>query len=169
MKRIYIDLGLHCTGYAVFIDGGLVACGAPLGERNGRGSDCWKAIVPAIVVDAMVHFQVNVMDCSEVVMEQVTAYKHTAPDTANELIELAFIGGTILGSFPGAKWQMFTPQRWKGNLPKVKCWELAFETLDNVENKLLEKVCKRTPKNEVEDVKDAVALGMFYEQRWIRA
>jgi hypothetical protein len=131
-KCLAIDPGNH-TGWALFLHGGLIACGTGTPPSQG---------------------------VAHAVIEYPQVYPRS-PVPPNSIVKLAFTAGRLVGELRlVADIKMVLPHDWKGDLPKDVCAARAMKKLNAGELRVVAEA-REIIKGKFDDVMDAVALGLY--------
>lgn len=143
MRCLAIDPGAS-TGWAVYEDGRLVACGAC------DPQDVWLYARPAGP------------EVEHVFFEKPQKYPHDDIPPAN-LITLAVSAGIAIGPFVtyGAKVAFALPKEWKGQTPKNISHARSWAALTPGEQAVVSMRGKGLSAKALLDMLDAVALGQY--------
>lgn len=134
MSMLCVDPGVSYYAWACYDRQKLVACGLKQGtEPLPRGTN----------------------PSSTFVIESQFIDRHSRVKTS-DVIALAQAAGRIAALHPAAIW--YTPNQWKGSVPKRVHQKRVLAALTEAERALLE----GRPKKELVQVLDAIGLGLFH-------
>jgi hypothetical protein len=158
MIRVCVDTGLRECGVSIFRDRELIRAGLVRNpETTGRGPKVWLAMAREVN-----EWLRDLPSADELVLEVMQSYdlRHQKGDQ-NDLLELAGVGGAIVGILSPERVTGYRPAEWKGQVPKVVHHKRIQRELTEQEVKRIEK-CPESLKH---NVIDAIGIGLFHCKR----
>jgi hypothetical protein len=140
---VAVDPGKHASGWAVFWDRKLWACG--FGNDAGPILDVTEGEVGLVVVE----------------VPRVYDRRRWKGDP-NDLIDISIAGGLLAGALRAEAVRLIRPQDWKGQTPKKVQADRTLAKLSEAERGRLEGV---TTKSKIHNVIDAVGIGLWELKR----
>ena len=151
-----IDPSTTCTGWAVFTNGELHACG----YAQPKKSLSWLERISAMQAEC---FQGVRLDPTHLVVEFPEVYS-SGKASPSSLIKVGAALGAVAACYADScdDITIYNPKEWKGSIGKAPMCNRVIGKLDHVERALFDAVCTVTD-NEKDpwcDVADAIGLGM---------
>jgi hypothetical protein len=140
---VAIDPGKHASGWAVFWDGKLWACG--FGNDADPILDVTEGIVDLVVLE----------------VPRVYDRKRWKGDP-NDLIDISVAGGILVGALRPETVKLVRPQDWKGQTPKGVQADRTLAKLTKAEAERLNGVAS---KSKLHNVIDAIGIGLWELKR----
>lgn len=156
LQLISIDMGVGHAGIAVFKNGDLIKCGL---IRVTKGEERIREMAGSIL---------NFSEAFEgdwVGAVEVMQYFQGRESAVDDLIQISMNIGGLLALSPRVKWRQYTARQWKGSASKAVTQERTNIILSKEEKKILNRGLYGVPKGDVDDVYDAVSIGLHFLNR----
>ena len=110
-RRLAIDPGTRTTGYAIFDNSRLAACGCLTADG------LYEMLAEIMLASARMTLPREILPELKTVVERPQVYgQRKWKGDPNDLIGVALVAGAVAALFPPAKFVL--PHAWKGNAPK---------------------------------------------------
>lgn len=161
MTLLAVDPGLRNAGVALFsLDGPnagqLIHAQLIKNPAQGDGPNAWFALGDhAYEIFKKLGHRIDVY-----AVEVMQVYKGNYKNP-NDLIQVAACGAAIGAALPIKEAHGYYPREWKGNVPKAIHNERTMNRISEAEKKVIQ----RTPGYLMNNVIDAIGIGLFHLER----
>jgi hypothetical protein len=161
-----IDPGIKATGWAIFDDGKLKACGVARATKSLNQVDSMREILDEVSVQWEEYMGFSYSP-TLLVAERPQVYQQAMlKGDPNDLIPLAMIDGAIWERFKPQGVSFPLPREWKGQVPKQVMANRILDGLSKREFEIVKDSLERVPSSLRHNSYDAIGLGQWALKRF---
>lgn len=160
-----VDPGMTATGWSIYRDGRLQACGI-LRADSPNPVENMKKICYGLKTAWEEHMS-GTRPPEYMVVEKMQVYRQgLAKGDPNDLIDLSILGGALWTSIQPKAVSFPVPRQWKGQVPKDVLIQRVIKELSKQEETILRSDVDHVPSGLRHNVYDAVCLGKWALKRF---
>ncbi len=167
-----IDPGIQKSGWAIFVDGLLTACGVELFRLSMKyekqfNEDTKRLLairqITAKIAAAWEENMGVMVHPNKMIIEQPEIYNHSSrKGDPNDLMPLAILGGVLWERMSPNQIIFVKPKLWKGQVPKDVMTKRTHAELSQREQNIAIDSFRDLPKAAVHDGYDSIGIGRWY-------
>jgi len=167
-----VDPGIQKSGWAIFVDNLLTACGVARFQISIKNDKLFKedtkrllAIrqITAKIAAAWEQVMGVMVQPNKMIIEQPEIYNHASrKGDPNDLMPLAILGGVLWERMAPNQIIFVKPKLWKGQVPKEVMTKRTHAELSQREQNIAIDSFRDLPKDAYHDGYDAIGIGRWY-------